>query len=116
MKEWSGSGWGAAQNPHNIHYYLCVPWWTSGVEFINEDETEWQFDQEEIIMSSSGPGYGNQKDQSLVMPADLQGITRMFDTGRLAIAWGIKAHAVSIPRRQLYRRSCPNAEGAGWAH
>ncbi|MEZ4619165.1 MAG: hypothetical protein R2867_27140 [Caldilineaceae bacterium] len=91
---WAGA---AAQNPSAIHYYLCVPWWTSGVEFINEDETEWLFDQQEIIDVIQWHQDMALKDKTLVMPADLQGVTRMFDTGRLAMSWGIKAHAVSIP-------------------
>ncbi|MEZ4865035.1 MAG: sugar ABC transporter substrate-binding protein [Caldilineaceae bacterium] len=104
-------GWDAAQNPHNIHYYLCVPWWTSGVEFINKDETEWQFDQEEIINVIQWHQDMALKDKSLVMPADLQGITRMFDTGRLAIAWGIKAHAVSIPGDNFTVGHAPTPKG-----
>lgn len=105
-------GWDAAQNPSAIHYYLCVPWWTSGVEFINEDETEWLFDQEEIIDVIQWHQDMALVDKSLVMPADLQGVTRMFDTGRLAMAWGIKAHAVSIPGDNFTVGHAPTPKGA----
>lgn len=104
-------GWDAAQNPSNIHYYLCVPWWTQGVEFINEDETEWLFDQEEIIQVIQWHQDMALLDQSLVMPADLQGVTRMFDTGRLAMSWGIKAHAVSIPGDNFEVGHAPTPKG-----
>jgi multiple sugar transport system substrate-binding protein len=104
-------GWDAAQNPSAIHYYLCVPWWTSGVEFINEDETEWLFDQEEIINVIQWHQEMALEDKSLVMPADLQGVTRMFDTGRLAMAWGIKAHAVSIPGDNFEVGHAPTPKG-----
>lgn len=105
-------GWDAAQNPSAIHYYLCVPWWTSGVEFINEDETEWLFDQQEIIDVVQWHQDMALKDKSLVMPADLQGVTRMFDTGRLAMSWGIKAHAVSIPGDNFTVGHAPTPKGA----
>jgi multiple sugar transport system substrate-binding protein len=104
-------GWDAAQNPSAIHYYLCVPWWTSGVEFINAEETEWLFDQEEIIDVIQWHQDMAVIDQSLVMPADLQGVTRMFDTGRLAMAWGIKAHAVSIPGDNFTVGHAPTPKG-----
>jgi multiple sugar transport system substrate-binding protein len=104
-------GWDAAQNPSAIHYYLCVPWWTSGVEFINEEETEWLFDQQEIIDVIQWHQDMALKDKSLVMPADLQGITRMFDTGRLAMSWGIKAHAVSIPGDNFTVGHAPTPKG-----
>jgi multiple sugar transport system substrate-binding protein len=104
-------GWDAAQNPSAIHYYLCVPWWTNGVEFINEDETEWLFDQEEIIEVVQWHQDMALKDKSLVMPADLQGVTRMFDTGRLAMSWGIKAHAVSIPGDNFEVGHAPTPKG-----
>lgn len=105
-------GWDAAQNPSAIHYYLCVPWWTSGVEFLNEDETEWLFDQQEIIDVIQWHQDMALKDKSLVMPADLQGVTRMFDTGRLAMSWGIKAHAVSIPGDNFTVGHAPTPKGA----
>lgn len=104
-------GWDAAQNPANIHYYLCVPWWTNGVEFINAEETEWLFEQEGIIEVIQWHADMALIDQSLVMPADLQGVTRMFDTGRLAMAWGIKAHAVSIPGDNFTVGHAPTPKG-----
>jgi multiple sugar transport system substrate-binding protein len=105
-------GWDGAQNPSNLHYYLCVPIWTSGVEFINEDETEWLLDQEEIINIIQWHQDMALIDKSLVMPADLQGVTRMFDTGRLAMSWGIKAHAVSIPGDNFNVGHAPTPKGA----
>ncbi len=104
-------GWDAAQNPSAIHYYLCVPWWTSGVEFLNEDETEWLFDQEEIIDVVQWHQDMALIDKSMVMPSDLQGVTRMFDTGRLAMSWGIKAHAVSIPGDNFEVGHAPTPKG-----
>jgi multiple sugar transport system substrate-binding protein len=104
-------GWDAAQNPSAIHYYLCVPWWTNGVEFINKEETEWQFDQDGIREVVKWHQDMALKDKSLVMPSDLQGITRMFDTGRLAMSWGIKAHAVSIPGDNFEVGHAPTPKG-----
>ena len=104
-------GWDAAQNPHNLHYYLCVPLWTNGAEFINEEETEWQFDTEEFLEVIRWHQDMALEDKSLVMPADLQGVTRMFDTGRLAMAWGIKAHAVSIPGDNFTVGHAPTPKG-----
>lgn len=105
-------GWDAAQNPSNLHYYLSVPIWSNGLEFINEDETEWLLDQEEILNIIQWHQDMALIDKSLVMPSDLQGVTRMFDTGRLAMSWGIKAHAVSIPGDNFTVGHAPTPKGA----
>lgn len=89
-------GWDAAQDATNIQYYTCVPVWDSGGELINKDETAWQVDSPEVIEVYQWHADMYLKDKSIPLPSDLQGISWLFDTGKLGMAWAGKFRALNL--------------------
>jgi ABC-type glycerol-3-phosphate transport system substrate-binding protein len=73
-----------------MQFYLCVPVWNHGGELIKEDESAWSIDSDQVVEIVQQHADMYLKDKSIPVPADVQGISWLFATGRLAMSWGHK--------------------------
>jgi multiple sugar transport system substrate-binding protein len=89
-------GWDAAQDPTNLQFYTCVPIWDIGGELVNSSETEWLVSSEQIIQVMQWHADMFLKDKSVPMPSDLQGISWLFRTGKLGMAWAGKFRSIEL--------------------
>ncbi|MGE3269580.1 MAG: sugar ABC transporter substrate-binding protein [Chloroflexota bacterium] len=89
-------GWDASQNAVNVQFYTCVPIWDNGGELVNKEETEWTLDTPEVIETMQWHADLILKDKATPLPSDLQGISWMFRTGRLGMAWAGRFRSIEL--------------------
>lgn len=89
-------GWDAAQNAVNLQFYTCQPVWCNGGELVNQSETEWLLDSPPVVEVMQWHADMILKDKSVPLPSDLQGLSWMFRTGRLGMAWAGRFRSVEL--------------------
>lgn len=89
-------GWDAAQDASNLQFYTSVPIWDNGGELVNQDETAWQLDSAPVVSVMQWHADMYLKDKSIPMPSDLQGISWLFRTGKLGMAWAGKFRSIEL--------------------
>jgi multiple sugar transport system substrate-binding protein len=89
-------GWDAAQNAVNLQFYTCVPIWCNEGELVNKDESAWTLDDPKVVEVMQWHADLILKDKATPLPSDLQGISWMFRTGRLGMAWAGRFRAIEL--------------------
>ncbi|MFN8522714.1 MAG: sugar ABC transporter substrate-binding protein [Chloroflexota bacterium] len=89
-------GWDASQNAVNLQFYTCVPIWCNQGELVDKEETAWQLDSKPVIETMQWHADMVLKDKSVPIPSDLQGISWLFKTGRLGMAWAGRFRSVEL--------------------
>jgi multiple sugar transport system substrate-binding protein len=89
-------GWDAAQNLADLQFYACVPVWDNNGDFVNQDNTAWLVDSDPVVEVIQWHADMYLKDKSIPMPSDLQGISWLFRTGRLGMAWAGKFRSIEL--------------------
>jgi multiple sugar transport system substrate-binding protein len=89
-------GWDASMNAVNIQFYTCVPIWDNGGELTNKEETEWTIDSPAVIETMQWHADLQIKDKATPLPSDLQGISWLFRTGRLGMAWAGRFRSIEL--------------------
>jgi multiple sugar transport system substrate-binding protein len=87
-------GWDA--DPSNLQFYLSVPIWGNLGELTNKDETEWTVTTPEVTEVVQFHADMMVKDKSMPTPADVQGISWLFRTGRVGMAWAGKFRSLEV--------------------
>jgi multiple sugar transport system substrate-binding protein len=80
----------------NLQFYFCVPVWDNGGELTNKDETEWTITTpavQEVLQYHADMAV---KEKSIPSPSDVQGISWLFRTGRVGMAWAGKFRAIEL--------------------
>lgn len=94
-------GWDAAQDASNLQFYTSVPIWDNQGEMTNKDETAWLVDSEPFVQVMQWHADMYLKDKSIPMPSDLQGISWMFRTGKLGMAWAGKFRSIELANAEF---------------
>lgn len=89
-------GWDAAQDASNLQFYTSVPVWDNEGELVNKDETAWLLDSQPVVDVFRWHADMYLKEKSIPMPADLQGISWLFRTGKLGMAWAGKFRSIEL--------------------
>jgi multiple sugar transport system substrate-binding protein len=89
-------GWDAAQNAVNLQFYTCVPIWCNEGELVNKDESAWAIDDPKVVEVMQWHADLILKDKATPLPSDLQGISWLFRTGRLGMAWAGRFRAIEL--------------------
>lgn len=87
-------GWDAA--PENLQFYMSVPIWDNQGELTNKDETEWTITTPAVTEVVQYHADMVLKDKSMPTAADLQGISWLFRTGRVGMAWAGKFRSLEV--------------------
>jgi multiple sugar transport system substrate-binding protein len=118
-------GFDGAQQPVNLQFYTCVPIWSNQAEMINKEETAWQIDQPAVLEVLQWHADMQLKDKSMPLTSDFQGISWLFKTGRVGMAWAgryrssevgtspFEVGMVGVPKGKVgpINRDGPNATG-----
>jgi len=80
----------------NLQFYTCVPVWDNGGELINKDESAWLVDQPPVVEVAQMHADMTLKDKSIPLPADTQGVSWFFRTGRVGMAWAGKFRSLEL--------------------
>lgn len=94
-------GWDAAQDASNLQFYTSVPIWDNQGEMTNKDETAWLVDSDPFVQVMQWHADMYLKDKSVPMPSDLQGISWMFRTGKLGMAWAGKFRSIELANAEF---------------
>jgi multiple sugar transport system substrate-binding protein len=89
-------GWDASQNAVNLQFYTCVPIWCNQGELVNADSTQWTINTPAVVETLQWHADMILKDKSVPLPADLQGLSWMFKTGRQGMAWAGRFRSVEL--------------------
>lgn len=89
-------GWDAAQDVGDLQFYPCVPIWDNQGELVNQDETSWLLDSPATLEVFQWHADMYLKEKTIPMPADLQGVSWLFRTGKLGMAWAGKFRAIEL--------------------
>jgi multiple sugar transport system substrate-binding protein len=89
-------GWDAAADASNLQFYTCVPIWDNQGELVNKDETAWLVDSDPVLEVMQWHADMYLKEQSIPMPSDMQGISWIFRTGRVGMAWAGKFRSIEL--------------------
>jgi multiple sugar transport system substrate-binding protein len=89
-------GWDAAQNAVNLQFYTCVPIWCNEGELVNKDESAWTIDDPKVVEVMQWHADLILKDKATPLPSDLQGISWLFRTGRVGMAWAGRFRAIEL--------------------
>ncbi len=118
-------GFDGAQQPVNLQFYTCVPIWSNQAEIINKDETAFLIDQPGVVEVLQWHADMQLKDKSIPIASDFQGISWLFKTGRVGMAWAGRYRSsevgnvqfdvgmVGVPKGKVgpINRDGPNATG-----
>lgn len=85
----------------NMQFYFCVPVWDNGGELINKDETAWLVDQPGVVEAAQMHADMFLKEKSIPLPADVQGISWLFRTGRVGMAWAGKFRSIELTNAEF---------------
>jgi len=80
----------------NMQFYFCVPVWDNGAELINKEESAWQVDQPGVVEVGQWHADMFLKEKSIPLPADTQGVSWFFRTGRIGMAWAGKFRSLEL--------------------
>jgi multiple sugar transport system substrate-binding protein len=94
-------GWDAAQNAVNLQFYTCVPIWCNEAEMVNKEETAWLVDDPKIVEVMQWHADMLLKEKSVPLSSDLQGITWLFRTGRLGMAWAGRFRSTELVKAEF---------------
>jgi multiple sugar transport system substrate-binding protein len=94
-------GWDASQNAVNLQFYTCVPIWCNEGELVNKDDTAWMIDSPQVIETLQWHADLILKDKATPLPSDLQGISWMFRTGRLGMAWAGRFRSIELANAEF---------------
>jgi multiple sugar transport system substrate-binding protein len=90
-------GWDAANgDATNVQFYTSVPIWCNEGELINKDETAWTIDTPAVQEVFQWHADLILKDKAIPLPSELQGISWLFRTGRVAMAWAGRFRALEV--------------------
>ena len=89
-------GWDASQNAVNLQFYTCVPIWCNQGELVDKEETAWLLDSPQVVEVMQWHADMVLTDKSVPLPSDLQGISWLFKTGRLGMAWAGRFRSVEV--------------------
>jgi multiple sugar transport system substrate-binding protein len=89
-------GWDAAQNAVNLQFYTCVPIWCNDGDLVNKDSTAWTLDDPKVVEVMQWHADLMLKDKATPLPSELQGISWLFRTGRLGMAWAGRFRAIEL--------------------
>ena len=89
-------GWDAATNAVNLQFYTCQPVWCNGGELVNKEETQWLLDSPPVLEVMQWHADMFLKDKSVPMPSDQQGISWIFRTGRVGMAWAGRFRSLEL--------------------
>lgn len=89
-------GWDAATDASQLQFYTCVPVWDNGGEVINQDETAWLVDQDPVVEVFQWHADMYLKDKSIPSYSDQQGLSWIFRTGRVGMAWAGKFRSLEL--------------------
>ena len=109
----------------NLQFYTCVPIWSNQAELINKEETAWQIDQPPVLEVLQWHADMQLKDKCMPLTSDFQGISWLFRTGRVGMAWAgpfrssevgtspFEVGMVGVPKGKVgpINRDGPNATG-----
>ncbi len=73
-----------------------MPIWDAGGELVNADGTAWLVDSDPVVQTMQWHADMYLKDKSIPSPSDLQGISWLFRTGKLGMAWAGKFRALEL--------------------
>jgi multiple sugar transport system substrate-binding protein len=85
----------------NMQFYFAVPVWDNGAEMINKEETAWLVDQPGVVEVAQMHADMFLKDKSIPLPADVQGISWLFRTGRVGMAWAGKFRSIELTNAEF---------------
>jgi multiple sugar transport system substrate-binding protein len=85
----------------NMQFYFSVPVWDNGAELLNKEETAWLVDQPGVVEVAQMHADMFLKDKSIPLPADLQGISWLFRTGRVGMAWAGKFRSIELANAEF---------------
>lgn len=88
-------GWDGSQSD-NLQFYFSVPVWDNGAELINKEETAWLVDQPGVIEVAQYHADMVLKEKTIPLPSDVQGISWLFRTGRVGMAWAGKFRSIEV--------------------
>jgi multiple sugar transport system substrate-binding protein len=94
-------GWDAATNAVNLQFYTCQPVWCNGGELINKEETEWLLDTPPVLEVMQWHADMFLKDKSIPLPSDMQGISWIFRTGRVGMAWAGRFRSLELANAEF---------------
>ncbi len=94
-------GWDAAQDASNLQFYTSVPIWDNQGELVNQDETAWLLDTEPVVQVMQWHADMYLKDKSIPMPSDMQGISWLFRTGKVGMAWAGKFRSIELANAEF---------------
>lgn len=89
-------GWDAATDATNLQFYTSVPIWCNEGELVNKEETAWTLDTPAVQEVFQWHADLITKDKAIPLPSDLQGISWLFRTGRLGMAWAGRFRALEV--------------------
>jgi multiple sugar transport system substrate-binding protein len=94
-------GWDAAQNAVNLQFYTCVPIWCNEGDLVTKDESAWTLDDPKVVEVMQWHADLILKDKATPLPSELQGITWLFRTGRLGMAWAGRFRAIELANAEF---------------
>jgi multiple sugar transport system substrate-binding protein len=89
-------GWDGAHDVTNIQFYTSVPVWCNQGEWTDKEETAWQLDTPAVTEVFQWHADLQVKDKAIPLPSDLQGISWLFRTGRVAMAWAGRFRSIEL--------------------
>jgi multiple sugar transport system substrate-binding protein len=85
----------------NLQFYTCVPIWCNEAEMVNKEETAWLVDDPKIVEVMQWHADMLLKEKSVPLSSDLQGITWLFRTGRLGMAWAGRFRSTELVKAEF---------------
>jgi len=89
-------GWDGAHDVTNIQFYTSVPVWCNQGEWTDKEETAWLLDTPAVTEVFQWHADLQVKDKAIPLPSDLQGISWLFRTGRVAMAWAGRFRSIEL--------------------
>ena len=89
-------GWDAANSDaSNLQFYTSVPIWCNEGEVVNKEETAWLLDDPKVIEVFQWHA-DLFKERVIPLPADTQGTSWFFRTGRIGMAWAGRFRSLEL--------------------